>query len=280
MAEERSAEDRARGRNRHERNRTHDRHARESRRERGREQRQDGERGRDAEAARQALLDAAELIFARDGFSGARLDDIAVEAGYNKALIFRYIGDKQDLYHAAVRRCLTEVGAFMGELLAPFVDDASAALDARRVRAFIERAAGWLFDFYVAHPNHRRILIWEAAEGFEIFSHWPLTQDNVPWRDASMELLERARAGGILRADVDPVALITNVMGMALIYLASLPRYSKLFPGQDFLSPEALAHAREQMVTLVVNGVMAHPAAAVQDATKHTTEEETHAAGV
>ena len=45
-------------------------------------------RGRDAEAAREAILNAAQEIFARDGFSGARVDDIAHHAGYNKALTF------------------------------------------------------------------------------------------------------------------------------------------------------------------------------------------------
>ena len=45
-------------------------------------------RERDAETAREALLDAAQEIFARDGFSGARVDDIAQRAGYNKALAF------------------------------------------------------------------------------------------------------------------------------------------------------------------------------------------------
>jgi len=35
-------------------------------------------RGRDAETAREATLNAAEEVFARDGFSGARVDDIAL----------------------------------------------------------------------------------------------------------------------------------------------------------------------------------------------------------
>ena len=61
-------------------------------------------RERDAEAAREAILNAAQEIFARDGFSGARVDDIAHTAGYNKALIFHYFGDKLGLYRAMMSR--------------------------------------------------------------------------------------------------------------------------------------------------------------------------------
>ena len=53
-------------------------------------------RERDAEVARGAILDAAEEIFAREGFDGARVDAIAEASGYNKSLIFHYFEDKLD----------------------------------------------------------------------------------------------------------------------------------------------------------------------------------------
>src|SRR5512146_2538799 len=68
-------------------------------------------RERDAEAAREAILNAAETIFARDGFSGARVDDIAQSAGYNKALIFHYFDDKLGLYRALMSRTKERVFA-------------------------------------------------------------------------------------------------------------------------------------------------------------------------
>jgi TetR/AcrR family transcriptional regulator len=216
-------------------------------------------RERDRGVAEQALLAAAEAVFARRGFSAARLDDIAEEAGYNKVLLFRYIGNKEKVYEAVVGNCLGEVGARMNEFLAPFIANPGAALDRRYVRELLVRSTGWLFDFYVEHPQHLRIVMWEIAEGFRRFTSWPLTPQNVPWRDAALAVLERARHSGIVRRDLDPIALITTVMGMSLIYLTSLPRYTKLFPGHDFASPEALAHAREQMIALVVHGAMTCP---------------------
>src|SRR5258708_3094500 len=57
-------------------------------------------RERDAEVAREAILKAAEEVFAREGFAGARIDTIAAESGYNKSLIFHYFGGKEGLYLA------------------------------------------------------------------------------------------------------------------------------------------------------------------------------------
>ena len=59
----------------------------------------DSRRGRahDAQAAREAILNAAEAVFAEHGFDGARIDAIAALAGYNKSLIFQYFDDKLGL---------------------------------------------------------------------------------------------------------------------------------------------------------------------------------------
>ena len=49
-------------------------------------------------ATEQKILQAARLIFVRDGFDGARMEDIAREAGVNKALLHYYFRSKQKLF--------------------------------------------------------------------------------------------------------------------------------------------------------------------------------------
>src|ERR1700709_699943 len=60
-------------------------------------------RKRDAEATRAAILEAAKLHFARSGYDGAFLRDIAAEAGADAALINRYFGGKDGLFAAALK---------------------------------------------------------------------------------------------------------------------------------------------------------------------------------
>jgi AcrR family transcriptional regulator len=60
-------------------------------------------RKRDAEATRAAILTAAKKHFARSGYDGAFLRDIAAEAGADAALINRYFGGKEGLFQAALK---------------------------------------------------------------------------------------------------------------------------------------------------------------------------------
>lgn len=60
-------------------------------------------RKRDAEATRAAILAAAKIHFARSGYEGAYLRDIAADAGVDAALINRYFGGKDGLFAAALK---------------------------------------------------------------------------------------------------------------------------------------------------------------------------------
>ena len=48
------------------------------------------------------ILDAAAKVFAEKGYDGARVDEIAAEAGMNKAMLYYRIGDKEELYRRVV----------------------------------------------------------------------------------------------------------------------------------------------------------------------------------
>ena len=60
-------------------------------------------RKRDADATRAAILAAAKVHFAKSGYDGAFLRDIAADAGADAALINRYFGGKEGLFQAALK---------------------------------------------------------------------------------------------------------------------------------------------------------------------------------
>ena len=53
---------------------------------------------------RDALLDAAAQVFARRGFNGASLDEIAETAGFTRGAIYKHFADKEDLLFAVSER--------------------------------------------------------------------------------------------------------------------------------------------------------------------------------
>lgn len=58
----------------------------------------------DALATRESLLDAAELLFQRQGVSRTSLNDIAREAGTTRGAIYWHFNDKADLFNAMMDR--------------------------------------------------------------------------------------------------------------------------------------------------------------------------------
>src|SRR5438876_1319725 len=104
---------------------------------------------RRGETTREAILTAAEVVFAEHGFDGARVDTIAEVSGYNKTLIFRYFGDKLGLYTAVLKRADQEMSDLLARVFAPLLEDESIASDAHRFRAFLKTTFGVFFDYMV-----------------------------------------------------------------------------------------------------------------------------------
>lgn len=57
----------------------------------------------------QAILDAADAVFVRRGTAGARMQEIAKEAGVNQALLHYYFRSKEALARAAFERAATQL---------------------------------------------------------------------------------------------------------------------------------------------------------------------------
>jgi len=50
------------------------------------------------------MLDAAETVFAKKGFGGASMEEIATEAGFSRASLYTHFGNKEDLLGAVLER--------------------------------------------------------------------------------------------------------------------------------------------------------------------------------
>lgn len=225
-------------------------------------------RARDPGAARQALLDAARDAFAGHGFEGARVDEIAAAAGYNKALIFRYFGDKLGLYRSVVTHTKHLVHEEIARPLLAIAHDQDAPLDAGRVRRFITTAVHCSFDFYVAHPQCMRMMAWEAAEGWRTFTVTHTSGDDNYWMRDICAFTTRAREAGLLRRDVDPMLLVANTISLTFGYHSAIPRFQAIFPAADLASDDALAHAREEITQLILHGTITHSEGEEYDAAR------------
>lgn len=212
-------------------------------------------RERDADVARLAFLDAAEEVFAQNGFDGARVDAIAAVAGYNKSLIFQYFDDKLGLYAEVLKRTDREMTGLQLRLLGPLLAQEDVGTDARRLRALLETITAGIFDYLLEHPRFLRMLLWEMAEGWKsyakIIAQFP-TDDIDPFE----AVFRIAWSAGLLRSDFSTLVQITMILQICQSFIAFLPLYQMLVPGGDMTTSAALARVKEYIVGFVVAGMM------------------------
>jgi AcrR family transcriptional regulator len=66
---------------------------------------------------RQHLLDAAAIVFARDGFHGSTLDEVAATAGFSKGAVYSNFKSKDDLFLELLHDRVDRQFAVVGEAL-------------------------------------------------------------------------------------------------------------------------------------------------------------------
>ena len=212
----------------------------------------------DAQKSREAMLNAAETLFAEHGFHGASMDGIASRSGYNKSLLFQYFGDKLSLYAAVLKRADAEMGALLTRLFAPLLLDGAIASDADRFRSFLATTFGAVFDYMVDHPQLTRILNWEQAEGGQTIAG--MSDHFEPDDLLRFEtLFARARRAGLVRPDLDVVVMVPLVAQICWSVPAALPVYQMMLWGRDFSAGSALAHLRAQVISLLIAWVSPDP---------------------
>jgi TetR/AcrR family transcriptional regulator len=210
---------------------------------------------RRSEKTRLAILDAAEAAFAEHGFDGARIDAIAAASGHNKTLIFRYFGDKLNLYAEVLKRVDKQAGEPLLQLIAPLLGDETILSDAYRFREFFKTALGTFFDYMTAHPRVMRMILWEHAEGWQTYVK-VASLFEIEGFERFEAFILKAQAAGLLRSDLDPSVLFMLAEQICWTYPTSLPFYQLVLPGRDLVSPAALARARAQIVDFIVAGFM------------------------
>ncbi|WP_018503501.1 TetR/AcrR family transcriptional regulator [Parafrankia discariae] len=138
------------------------------------------------------LVEAARVVFERDGFYNSRLSDISAEAKVASGTLYNYYRSKHDLLHEVMK----DVSA---ELTAPAPGHVSGQLDpVRRIeevnRVYVEafqRNAGVLRAVYQARDDDERL----KAQWYEVAEHF---------QGRATRAITGWQAAGLAYTDLDP----------------------------------------------------------------------------
>lgn len=187
------------------------------------------------------IFDAALRVFARKGKDGARLQEIADEAGIHRPLLHYYFRTKQQLYEAVAERLFVQ---FLTSMRTP----AECGCFADTLRAFV--------DHYIdSIQDHPHAAMWMVAENMagnpmlgELLARAFATEGS-PQR-TMLEAIESAIESGEIRP-VDPRQLMLTVVSACVFFFVTLPTVKMMNPlaAEDF---DAFVEARKAHVFEVV----------------------------
>jgi len=204
-------------------------------------------RERNPEETRRRILDAAEAEFARKGYDGTRLRDVALAVGVHHALLHHYFKDKEGLFRAVLERAIEGVSSKAFELLRTTGD----------IRALTASFVETLIDF-LADNQHLALILHFASldEGSPAFTiceeiGFLLVK---PLLDATTTAIKAGQQAGVLRDDIDAQAIvIAGLSTVAFPYHAD--QLIKGAFGRNPRSPEEVERHKRAAVALILEGV-------------------------
>ena len=179
-------------------------------------------------AASDAILEAAEELFAAKGFERTTIKDIGEAAGVNTALIYYYFENKVGLY----RTVLTRIGLGIRQEAEPAMRQAKTVEDV--VRAIVRAQARMLSRPRFATLLHRELIDHGAAH-----AHQMMQQLAAGLFRPACEAIEQGKKNGTIRADLDTrFAAISTISQLVYFTLAKPAVRILLAKDDDYPTPE------------------------------------------
>lgn len=156
---------------------------------------------RDAPRSRQAIVDAAERLFAEGGYEATTMGEIGAAAGLSAGTPAYFFQSKEELYRAVLGRAFRETTS----LIRAWRFGETGFEDA------VTGAVGSYLDFLAAHPNFVRLVIRDALEGGRFLGALP---EHLAAIGEAMPRLVDEQSRGRLREGIDPAHLLLSAISL------------------------------------------------------------------
>ncbi|HKJ00946.1 MAG TPA: TetR/AcrR family transcriptional regulator [Longimicrobiales bacterium] len=195
------------------------------------------------EDTRTALLEAARLTFARNGYDGSSIRAITGEAGTNLGAVSYHFGSKRALYAEVLRRGLTPMVDRVGE---------AAASEGRPLER-LTRVVSVFFDHLATHADVPRLLLQEVSAGRKP----PAEVVAIIQRNATyvQGIIAEGWADGSIRRS-HPLFSALSVAALP-IYMTVMAPLIREVAGVDLLDAATRQLAAEHVQAFVRNGLAA-----------------------
>ncbi|BBO86054.1 TetR/AcrR family transcriptional regulator [Desulfosarcina ovata] len=198
------------------------------------------------------ILNAAVHIFAKKGFHGARMEDIGTKAKINKAMVYYYYSNKENLFQEAlnmiVRRIYSEIISGIRDSDTQKEDPTQILVKFVRLHfSAFSKSKEWsklFMEVLNNHPEYLRAAFLNAFETEKISEHELIEQT-----------YQKGVAQGIFR-NIDFKQVFISILGMNVVYFLAHP-IAEFILDLSIQDEKAFLKTREDsIVDLLLHGIL------------------------
>lgn len=186
------------------------------------------------------IIEAAKKIFVQRGLAGARMQDIADEAGINKAMLHYYYRSKEKLFEIVFNEAIGKIIGRLGILL----DKPMPLLE--KIPAIIDSYIEGLMDA----PYLPLFVLNEINQNPDLFLQRLKSQQHFPNVMAFMKEIVDAGKNGLIK-EVSPVQLFLNIVSLCIFPFLGRPMAQGILQ-LDNVQYNMAMHDRKKVVKEVV----------------------------
>ncbi len=168
---------------------------------------------------RAKILEEATRLFAAQGVDGTALQQIADAVGVRKPSLLYHFPSKEELHKSVLESLLSRWNEIMPRLLRAVAreDRFDAILDAT-------------IEFFSADPDRALLLLREGLDR-PVEMKELLVKHVTPWLGLMAESIDKAKASGAMRKDVDAAAYVLQVIHLVVGTFSTGITLQTLLPG-------------------------------------------------
>jgi TetR/AcrR family transcriptional regulator len=162
------------------------------------------------------ILEAAKKVFHTRGFEGARMQDIANEAGVNKALVHYYFRNKENLFKAVFEDAFRRVVAKVKEI---FVSDLSFT---EKIEIFLK--------YYISYLSQNSYLpLFIINSMYEKPGQLKEILEKIDFSPETLLVRIREQVRDELHLDIDPFHIYINILSLSIFPVVARPLIQTIF---------------------------------------------------
>jgi AcrR family transcriptional regulator len=197
------------------------------------------------------ILEAAKTVFHRKGFDGARMQEIADEAGVNKSLVHYYYRNKDNIFQAVFEDTFAKLISRLNEIFhseAPFTE---------KIETFV--------SYYVTFISQNSYLPLFILNG--LYEKPDQMQAILKKNQFSPELLlnqMRKQIREELNLDIDPFHIYINILALSIFPVIAKPLIQSIFGFTDEQLDTFYAERGSTVPRFIINAIKGYEINSVQ----------------